>query len=306
MSVDNKVYGISSCTVSPVLYYNKAVFDAAGMDYPPSDPKDAWTWDEFRDIAKKLTIVENGDTVQYGVYGLENSYMFSALIMSNGGSYWDDNNNITKTTINTPEAAEVLQDIYDLRVVDGSSFLAAQIDPDVFISAANMLQTGRIAMLIDGSWALQELATLPFDVGVGVLPKFEEAITHGQAHVHAAWAETEHPNEAWALLNFLSGDEYQLQNVKEGLWMPNRRESYTEEGIAKWYNPDVHPEGFLDMCQYFEDALVEPTAVNADLKVNDIFTEELGRFFAGDIDIDTALANVEERANAEFAEFNAE
>jgi multiple sugar transport system substrate-binding protein len=306
MNVDNKVYGISSCTVSPVLYYNKDIFDAAGMDYPPSDPNEAWTWDEFRDIAKQLTIVENGDTVQYGVYGLENSYMFSALIMSNGGSYWDDNNNITKTTINTPEAAEVMQEIYDLRVVDGSSFLAAQIDPDVFISAANMLQTGRIAMLIDGSWALQELATLDFPVGVGVLPKFKEAITHGQAHVHAAWAETEHPEEAWALLNFLSGDEYQLQNVKEGLWMPNRRESYTEEGIAKWYNPDVHPEGFLDMCPYFEDALVEPTAVNADLKVNDIFTEEMGKFLAGDIDINTALANIEERANAEFAEFNAE
>ena len=301
MNVDDSIYGISSCTVSPVLYYNKAIFDAAGLAYPPSDPADAWTWEEFRDVAKQLTIVEGGKTVQYGAYGLENSYMFSALIMSNGGSYWNDNNNITATTINSPETAEVMQAIYDLRVVDGSSFLAAQIDPDVFISAANMLQTGKIAMLIDGSWALQELATLDFEVGVGALPKFKDAITHGQAHVHAAWAQTEHPEEAWALINFLSGDDYLLQNVRAGLWMPHKKEYYTEEGIAKWYNPDVHPEGFTDLAPYFENASVEPTAVNANLKVNDIFNEEMGKFLAGDEDIDTVLASIEERANAEFA-----
>jgi multiple sugar transport system substrate-binding protein len=302
MEVDGKEYGISSCTVSPVLYYNKAIFDAAGMDYPPSDPAKAWTWDEFRDVARQLTIVNDaGETTQYGVYGLENSYMFSALIMSNGGSYWNDNNNITATTINSPEAAEVMQAIYDLRVKDGSSFLAAQIDPDVFISAANMLQTGRIAMLIDGSWALQELATLDFPVGVGVLPKFKDAITHGQAHLHAAWAETENPEEAWELINFLSGDDYLLQNIRAGLWMPHKTEYYTEEGIAKWYNPDVHPEGFKDLAPYFMNALVEPTAVNANLKVNDIFTEEMGKFLSGAEDINTVLADIEERANAEFA-----
>lgn len=299
MNVDG-VYGISSCTVSPVLYYNKEIFDKAGLDYPPSDPAEAWTWDEFVDIANELTIVENGKTTQYGVYGLENSYMFSALIMSNGGSYWDDNNNITETMINSPETAEVMQAIYDLRVVDGASFLAAQIDPDVFISAANMLQTGKIAMLVDGSWALQELANMDFEVGVGVLPKFKDAVTHGQAHLHTAWVNTEHPQEAWELINFLSGDDYLLANIQAGLWMPHKKEYYTEEGIAKWYNPDVHPEGFTEMAPYFVEALVEPTAVNANLKVNDIFTEEMGAFLAGAKDIETALANIEQRANEEL------
>jgi multiple sugar transport system substrate-binding protein len=54
MYVDGKVYGISSCTVSPVLYYNKEVFDEAGLDYPPSDPAEAWTWEEFVEIANKF------------------------------------------------------------------------------------------------------------------------------------------------------------------------------------------------------------------------------------------------------------
>jgi multiple sugar transport system substrate-binding protein len=249
-----------------------------------------------------LTIIdEDGRTIQYGVYGLENSYMFSALIMSNGGSYWNDNNNITATMINSPETAEVMQAIYDLRVQDGATFLAAQIDPNVFISASNMLQTGKIAMLIDGSWALQEIAQMDFEVGVGVLPKFKIALTHGQAHVHAAWVNTPYPDEAWALINFLSCDDYLLQNIRAGLWMPHKKEYYTEEGIIKWYNPDVYPEGFKELAPYFMNALTEPTAMNYNLKVNDIFAEEMAKFLTGAQPINIVLANLEQRANEELA-----
>jgi multiple sugar transport system substrate-binding protein len=156
-------------------------------------------------------------------------------------------------------------------------------------------------MLIDGSWSLQEISQMDFNYGMGVLPKFKDAITHGQAHVHAAWADTEHPEEAWQLINFLSSDDYLLLNVRAGLWLPHKKEYYTEEGIAKWYNPDVHPEGFTDMAPYFANSVVEPMAMNTNLKVNDIFLEELGKFFTGAQSVDVTLANIEQRANEEFA-----
>jgi len=303
MDIDGGIYGISSCTVSPVLYYNKAVFDEAGVEYPPSDPAEAWTWDEFADAAKKLTKVENGKTTRYGVYGLENTYQYEALLMSNGVSFWDDNSNITKITINTPETEEVMQAIYDLGWVDeATTFLPDQMElVGGGQAATNLLAAGNIAMLVDGSWSLQELAKMDFELGVGVLPKFKEALTHGQAHVHAVWANTEHPDEAWKLLNFLSGDDYLLQNVRAGLWMPHRTEYYTEEGIAKWYNPEVHPEGFTDMAPYFEDALVEPWAINSNLKAKDIYLEEMSNFFTANQPIGETLANIEQRVNDELA-----
>jgi multiple sugar transport system substrate-binding protein len=300
MQIDGRIYGISSCTVSPVLYYNKEIFDKAGLAYPPSDPAKAWTWAEFRDVAKKLTIVEGGKTKQYGVYGLESLFMTEALIMSNGGSYF--NADVSKCTINSPETAEVMQAILDLRKLDGASpeaitLLTAGVTP----SSANMLQTGNIAMLVHGSWALQELSQLDFKVGVGVLPKFKDAVTHGQAHVHAAWAKTPHPDEAWALLSFLASEEYQISNIKAGLWMPNRKSLYTEEGIAKWYNPAVHPEGFKEMVPYFENALVEPMSMNPKRIVNDIVVEEMDKFLHGNQPIGAVLANIEQRANVELA-----
>lgn len=53
MDFDGKVYGVSSCSVVPIIYYNKDLFDAAGVEYPNADPADAWTIDEFREVAKK-------------------------------------------------------------------------------------------------------------------------------------------------------------------------------------------------------------------------------------------------------------
>ena len=34
-----------------MINYNRDLFDEAGVDYP----KEGWTWDEFREVAKKLT-----------------------------------------------------------------------------------------------------------------------------------------------------------------------------------------------------------------------------------------------------------
>ena len=40
---DGKIVGISVANEIMVLWYNKRIFDAAGLPYPPSDPKKAWT-----------------------------------------------------------------------------------------------------------------------------------------------------------------------------------------------------------------------------------------------------------------------
>ncbi len=298
MQIDGKVFGVSSCTVSPVLYYNKSLFDKAGVPYPPSDPAKAWTWREFVDNAKKLT-VKNGDKVdQYGAYGFENFYMTVAQIYSNGGQLFNEDG--TKMSINSPEAKEVLQAILDLRKKEGAAPEAKMLE-NIGMRPAQMLQTGKVAMLIDGSWALQELAQMNFPVGVGVLPKFKEPATHGQAHVHAAWANTKHPKEAWELIKFLSSEEYQIQLIKEGLWMPNRKSLYTEEGIARWYNDKVHPEGFKDMVSYFNDAKEYPFALIRQSKVNDIITEEMDKFWYADQTADKTVENIESRANVELA-----
>ncbi|PZE21082.1 ABC transporter substrate-binding protein [Paenibacillus xerothermodurans] len=298
MQIDGKVYGVSSCTVSPVLFYNKQLFDKAGVPYPPSDPANAWTWDEFVDTARKLTVKDGDKIAQYGAFGFENFNIVTAQIFSNGGEMY--NKDSTQSVIHSPEVSTVLQNHLDLRVKHAAAPETKMLE-NIGMKGAQMLQTGKVAMLAEGSFALQELAKMNFPVGVAVLPKFKEAVTHGQAHVHAASAKTKHPKEAWQLIDFLSSEDYQAQLIKEGLWMPNRKSMYTEEGIAKWHNDKVHPEGFKDLIPYFLNARVTPSALLRSNKVTAIITEEMDKYWYAGQTADQTLGSIQARSNEELA-----
>lgn len=295
MEIDGHIYGISSCTVSPIVYYNKDVFDAAGIAYPSSDPAECWTMDEFREIAKQLT----SDDI-YGVYGLETvADTLNAQILSNGGTRY--NEDYTQSTMNTPEVKEVLETIKAVRVEDGSAPDASTLDA-VGMSAKQMLQTGKVAMLVDGSWSLQELAASGMNIGMAPMPSYGEVLTTGQAHLHAISATTEHPEEAWEFLKFLSGMDYQGALVKSGLWMPNRYSMYEEDAVNQWYDESVHGDSYRSMLEYFRDAAVDPTALQPSAQARDIIAEETDMYFKMDQDIDVTLQNLDSRINAAIAD----
>ena len=294
MIIDGKIYGISSCNVSPIMFYNKDLFDEAGLPYPPSDPDKAWKWDEFVEIAKKLTKTEGGRTTQFGATGFEVDWgwVFPPMVASNGGSVLNDD--YTKVTLNSPESKEVFEAIRDLRVKHHVAPEVSFVEQSG-MSASQMLQTGRVAMMVDGSWALQQLAQMDFPIGIGVLPIFDKPATVGQAHLHSAWAKTAHPEEAWQLIKFLSSEDYQLSNIRAGLWLPNRKELYKEENLSKWINPDVYPEGFENIVKYFTNYGKLWPGVVAGREPYDIINEEKDRFYAGDTTVDEMMANIDSR-----------
>ncbi|WP_246240945.1 ABC transporter substrate-binding protein [Anaerocolumna sedimenticola] len=295
MSIDGKVYGVSSCTVSPILYYNKDVFDTAGVEYPNSDPANSWTMDEFREVAKKLST----DDI-YGCYGLETvADTLAAQIISNGGARYSAD--YKTSTMNTPEVKKVLETIKAVRVEDGSAPDATTLD-SVGMKAVQMLETGKVAMLIDGSWALQELAASGMNVGMAPLPSYGKVLTTGQAHLHCISAGTKYPEQAWEFVKFLSSLDYQGALVSSGLWMPNRKSMYEADMVAKWYKDDVHGDSYKNMLNYFKDAVVDPAALQYSSKCSDIISEETKLYFTDAQDIDTTLQNIDKRSNEAIAE----
>lgn len=98
-----KEIAYASANNSLVMYYNKDMFDAAGVPYPPANAEDAWTWEEFVDVAKKLTLDANGNNaaspdfdpnniVQYAVptswFYTNNTTDFNTLLGSILGEVW--------------------------------------------------------------------------------------------------------------------------------------------------------------------------------------------------------------------------
>ncbi len=112
------------------------------------------------------------------------------------------------------------------------------------MSGWQALANGKVAIIIDGSWALQDIAKLDFNYGCAVLPVFQEPATVLLAHSHCISSTTEHPDEAWKLLAYLSSNDYQLGLIKVGLWLPSHTSLLTPDGIASWMTEGVHPEGY--------------------------------------------------------------
>ncbi len=87
---------------SLVVYYNKNLFDAAGLQ-PPSDD---WTWDDFVATAKALTKDTDGDGAsdQFGIGTEASIFRLAPMIWQNGGDIVDDPANPKQLTLDTPEA----------------------------------------------------------------------------------------------------------------------------------------------------------------------------------------------------------
>ena len=84
-SYDGSVYGFPRDIGFNVLYYNKDLFDAAGVEYPTNE----WTWDELQAAAEQLMVVDdNGRVQQYGL-AMEGG-KYSDWVLQNMGGILDD------------------------------------------------------------------------------------------------------------------------------------------------------------------------------------------------------------------------
>ena len=86
-TVDGTLWAVPKDYDNIAVYYNKSMFDAAGVEYPTND----WTWDEFIEIAKQLTDVDSG------IYGAALTPNGQSLvydyIAGNGGELFDEEGN---------------------------------------------------------------------------------------------------------------------------------------------------------------------------------------------------------------------
>ncbi|TDF89439.1 ABC transporter substrate-binding protein [Paenibacillus piri] len=129
--VGDKIYGIPWASDINLLYYRTDLLKAAGFTDDKGNAKPPSTWDEFRDMAKKLTVDENGkhlgepgfDSNKVAVYGalfkganaLASSWEFWNYLYSFGGSAVsiDESKKAYSVEINKEPAVKALQFIVD-------------------------------------------------------------------------------------------------------------------------------------------------------------------------------------------------
>lgn len=297
----DKTLGMSTAVEGYGVMYNKDMLKEAGVELPPTKAENAWDWDKFLEVAKKLTIDANGKNAldpsfnpdKIKQFGFQyDRYFMLAAIVSNGGNYLTPDGK--GFGLAKPEAIEAIQKLADLMYVHHVSPtpLQAKSLPDM------ALQTKKVAMTVDGNWGLQALAEQNFNLGVAVLPKLKTSNTILDGAPTVIFSSTKHPEEAWLLYKWMADPDSALPLHSSGLWMPLKKQWYTNPDlIAKWATGNkAHPEGYVDafMKQTLEHGIrTSGFEVKNLAKISAIVTPALDKVFTGKETAEVALKRIE-------------
>jgi multiple sugar transport system substrate-binding protein len=209
----NEVFALPTMNYVTLLFYNKDMFDKAGISYPD----ETWDWDTFRENAKKLTIREGNNAVQYGTFFTRLIVYEQSWFFSNGVDIISSDR--SRTDIGTQAGLESFKTMQAIIHTDKSAPIpdttgGAQVSSISF-------DTGKVAMQLFGSWMIPPYATLPFNWGVSSVPKGPKGI------VPAAFPNglgvgkgSKNMDAAWEWIKFCTSEEGQTIIAEEGLAQP--------------------------------------------------------------------------------------
>ena len=215
-TVDGKLYAIPRDTAPfACVYYNKRLFDEAGIPYPTDD----WDVYDLLDKAKKLTLVSSdGRVVRYGFY----AWAWQNFVYAFGGSLVDDIKNPTVCALGSDKALQGLRFYADLinKYKVHPSFTAMA---NLAMGVQGMFMTERLAMFSSGIWETPGLRKIDnFEWDVVMFPKGpggERGFGTGGSG-YSILKESKHPEEAFEVLKALSGGKAQRELAETGLTQP--------------------------------------------------------------------------------------
>ncbi len=271
---------------SLVVYYNRAVFAAAGVP----EPADGWTWDDFVSTARKLTAGEvRGAGIDASIIRL------APFVWSNGGDVVDDLEQPTRLTLDEPAAREAVQDVVDL-VREGSvpteEELAAQDLQTRFV-------TGKLGMLLSSRREvppLREVAGLDFDVAP--VPRRVDPVTilHSDAYCLSAGGDAQ--DAAADFVAFATGEAGQRLAALSGRTVPSLRSVAESPAFLDPSRAPSRSQVFLDGISSMRRTPVVPVWP----EVEDIVEEQMTRAFYDESgDLDAVLAEIDRRTRPVLA-----
>ena len=274
------LYALPGNLTPMLMYYNKASFDRAGAPYPNGD----WTWPEFRDAAERLTIRKGGRVEQYGFNVTNWMPGWIMWIWQNGGDVLSPDGARATGYLDGPKSVEAVR-FYSDFVKDGLAPTTSQAQA----MGTSNFQAARVAMDVSGHWMIPTYKANEMyefdDIGVVGLPRRDansKPVTVMYESGPAMMKGSQHPQEAYAYIKFMTGPFVQRKIAEQGLGISANRH-IAEEFRSK---NDLEPV-FLDNIQYARG----PWGANVELYalIEDIGREAVDEILLGKRSVEDAL-----------------
>jgi multiple sugar transport system substrate-binding protein len=216
---DGNYYGFPKDSSTLVLFYNKKHFEEAGLSGPPT------TWEELREYSKILT--KDG---RYGLGVAPELARQMFMIEAYGGKVVDEDG---KAAFATPEALQGLQLVIDQHLIDKTSVQPTEVGSGW---GGEMFGQEKVSMVLEGNWAIPYLNnTFPdLEYGTAEVPTVNgKKVTMAYTVAYVMNKQSKHKEEAWKLIEFLTGKEGMKIWTSKGLALPTRKSVAAELGYDK-------------------------------------------------------------------------
>jgi multiple sugar transport system substrate-binding protein len=265
-----------------ILYYNKDIFDAAGVPYPSNE----MTWQEFRETAKKLTSGEGANKIWGAYIHSWRSQVQCPILLTTNLTLIDGDYSFLKP------AYEL---VLGMQNEDKSIMSFAEIRTSN-THYRGLFETGRVGMLWMGTWFIGSLLVDEHDVNWGIAaspywPGSNPGDTVSGLTTLAINSKSTKKDAAWKLVSHFGGIKgarvFASRGVLPGLRTPEVLEIYTSaEGF---------PEGGKEALVTGRTTVELPPSVYANA-LDKMLSEEHSMIMTGQVSLEQGLKNMAERA----------
>ena len=316
-NIKGDYYSMPYCNNINMVYFNKKLFDEAGVKYPDSN----WTWDDFREIAKKLTHGEGANKV-YGAM-----LDFGAPPQDGAGDqYWDTiarqklgaftyyAPDFKTTRFDAPEFKESLQYFYNLAMVDKcvvplDEYTALKYGNDT--NGMNGLYNGKFAMIVVPVYGCLYLKSsygeIPKDTDIGLANMPRPADSDGPvstcySSTASVPANVENPDAAWTAIKYICIDHADLfagpKKMHPGYQFKTKEDADAFNEIIFGDIPGLDKDMAMKVMPLDRKLVTKDnTHVEGQAKINDLIASDMSLVFNGEMSVDDALADLKTKGD---------
>ncbi len=282
-ATDGVQYALPSSFSDVVLYFNKELFDANGLDYPTQD----WTWADEKAAAEAIT---DQDAGIWGDHQPVSFYEYYKALAQNGGEFLNADG--TAVAFNSPEGIEAAE-----WLVNKSGTVMPTIEQGQGTADfdTNLFKEGKLGMLHSGIWIFGALADVTFEWDIAVEPGNTQQASAVFSNAIGVSANSENVEAAAKWVEFMTSSDTMVDIRLDSGWeLPPISD---DEKLATYLEKGA-PANRQAVFDSLDGIALPPVVANGQAEMQDILGEELIEAQAGRKSVEEALASAEERINA--------
>jgi len=277
---NGKQYGLPESFSDVLLFYNKDLFDAAGVSYPTTD----WTWTDEMAAAQKLTDKSKG---VWGDFQPIQFFEFYKVLAQNGGKFFSSDKK--HSTFN------------DQAGVDAATWLVSKVGKvmptDAQLGGQNdeaLFKAGKLAIWHAGIWEFAAMKSVPFKWDIQLEPGKVTKAHHFFANAVVASSKTSHPAEAFQWLRFLTSSSDAVKTRLAASWeLP----AVADQSLFSSYLSQTPPANRAAVFKAL-DNIVVPPVIEQESKMQDVVSKSLEKAKLGQESVKQALDEAAQKVDA--------